>query len=593
MAKIHILPDNLANRIAAGEVVERPASVVKELVENALDAGALRIEVRLRDGGRQLVQVVDDGAGMTAEDLVLSVHRFATSKISEAEDLEAITTLGFRGEALPSIGAVARLKIVTRPAEQESGTALLMEGGEIIALEETGCAPGTTVTVSDLFYNTPARRKFLATSATERGHCVDWVVRLALARPEVSFRILHNDAPILATRGSGELREVLAAALGSEVVRELLPVSLDFGNLRLRGYVSSPRLLRPTRAQQFFYVNGRYVRSRSLGAALTNAYGMLLPAGKQPVCVLRLDLDPSQVDPNVHPTKIEVRFKRPGEIYALAERAVAEALAAAGYRSLDRQVPRPPGRPADLLPAGRLPGPDLDRRGQVQRLRVNPFFDEVDERDVGLEVHAAKPLCERVAKAEPQPFGTGEVTLLGQVWGRYLAAVSAEGLLLIDQHRAAERILFERLQAQPEGVAAQLLALPQSLELSGPECAALAENREALAKLGYQLEEFGGSSLLVRAVPAATYRDPLAALRDLAADLAESGLSGEWNLARQELLARVACHAAVTAGQRLTSAEAQALLEGLLATEAPAVCPHGDPVVVHFPLHQIDRRFKR
>jgi len=229
----------------------------------------------------------------------------------------------------------------------------------------------------------------------------------------------------------------------------------------------------------------------------------------------------------------------------------------------------------------------------VQQLRVNPFFDEVDERDVGLEVHAARPLSETVGKTEPKPFGTGEVTLLGQVWGRYLAAVSAEGLLLIDQHRAAERVLFEKLQEQSEGVTAQLLALPQSLELPGPEYAALAENREALAGLGYQLEEFGGNTLLVRAVPAAAYRDPLAALRDLAADLAESGLPGDWNLARQELLARVACHAAITAGQRLTGVEAQALLENLLATQAPAVCPHGDPVVVHIPLHQIDRRFKR
>ncbi len=606
MSTIHILPDNLANRIAAGEVVERPASAVKELVENAIDAGARRIEVRLREGGRQLIQVVDDGCGMSAEDLVLAVHRFATSKISQAGDLEAITTLGFRGEALPSIGAVARLKIVSRPAGQQAGTAILVEGGEIVALEEVGCAPGTVVTVSDLFYNTPARRKFLATTATERGHCVDWLVRLALAYPHLSFRLLHNDAQVLATGGTGEMREVLAAALGSDAARELLPVDLQVGALRLSGVISSPRLLRATRAHQFFYVNGRYVRSRSLGAALTSAYGMLLPAGRQPLCALRLELDAREVDPNVHPTKIEVRFRRPGEIYALTERAVAEALAAAGYRSLDRRYPPTgeAGRGPGLLPAGRLGLPDLDRRGQIERLRVNPFFDEVDDRDVGVEVHGETgdlaplffPRQERRSGAEEPELDqlSGEVTLLGQLWNRYLLAATGDRLLLIDQHRAAERVLFERLQSEQRRVPSQLLTIPQSLELSGKECAALLECRETLEALGYQLEEFGGSSLLVRAVPAGTvYREPLALLRDLAADLAETGLPGELGHAQREIRARVACHGAITAGQRLRQEEMEGLLRALLVTQAPAVCPHGDPIIVDFASAQVDRRFNR
>lgn len=601
MPAIRILPDNLANRIAAGEVVERPASAVKELVENAHDAGARRVEVRLREGGRELIQVVDDGCGMTAEDLVLAVHRFATSKISEAEDLDAIATLGFRGEALPSIGAVARLKIVTRPAGQEAGTAILVEGGEITALEEVGCAPGTTVTISDLFYNTPARRKFLATTATERGHCADWIVRLALAYPHVSFRLLHNDAQVLATGGTGDLREVLAAAFGSDTARELLPVDLQVGELRISGFVSTPRLLRATRAHQFLYVNGRYVRSRALGAALTNAYGMLLPSGRQPLCALRLELDPREVDPNVHPTKIEVRFRRPGEVFSLTERAVAEALAAAGYRSLDRRPNAPEARrSSDLLPAGRLELPDFDRRGQIERLRINPFFDEVDERDVGVEVHSEPSLAG--PGALPATRGTGflpstgsaEIALLGQLWNRYLVVASADRLLLVDQHRAAERVIFERLQQEEARPASQLLAIPQSLELSGPESAALLQHREALARLGYQLEDFGGSSLLVQAVPAGlTYREPLAMLRDLAADLAETTLPRELASARQELLARVACHAAVTAGRRLSQGEMEDLLRELLATPAPAVCPHGDPIIVEFPAAQVDRRFHR
>jgi DNA mismatch repair protein MutL len=593
VSRIHILPDNLANLIAAGEVVERPASALKELVENSIDAGARRIEVRLREGGKELLQVTDDGCGMTAEDLVLAVHRFATSKINEAEDLESIETLGFRGEALPSIGAVSRLKIVTRPADAPAGTVITVDGGEITALEEIGSAPGTTVAMADLFYNTPARRKFLATTATERGHCQEWVTRLALAYPEVSLRLLHNDAQLLATSGSGDLGEAIAACLGSDLARELVAVDLEVGGLRVQGYVSSPRVLRANRAQQFFYVNRRYVRSRSLAAALAHAYGMLLPAGRQPLCVLHVTIEADQVDPNVHPTKIEVRFKRPGESFSLMERAVSEALAREGYRSLDQRYNSAGAAPGGLLPAGRIEPPDFDRRGEIQRLRVNPFFAEVDERDVGLELYGEEPegAPRETPATAPVP---GHLQLLGQLWNRYLVAHSAERLVLVDQHRAAERVLFDRLLQQAERGPAQLLALPQTLELTGPEFSGLTESREALEQLGYQLEEFGGSSFLVRAVPAAAaYRDPLMTLRELAADLAESELPAQWHLAREELLARVACHAAITAGERLTPAEMQNLLRDLLATQTPAVCPHGDPIIIDFPQNQVDRRFHR
>ncbi|NLO73802.1 MAG: DNA mismatch repair endonuclease MutL [candidate division WS1 bacterium] len=608
MPKIHVLPENLANRIAAGEVVERPASIVKELVENALDAEARRIEVRLQDGGRRLIQVTDDGQGMSAEDLVLAVQRFATSKLSDADSLHAIATLGFRGEALPSIGAVAHLKITSRPPEQETATSVLVEGGEITNLVETGAAPGTTVTVANLFYNTPARLKFLATSATERGHCVDWVVRLALAHPEVSFRVLHNEAEVLSTRGTGELSEVLAAAFGSNTVRELLPVHLEVPGFRLQGFTSTPRLLRATRAQQFFFVNRRYVRSRSLGHALTEAYGMLLPVGRQPLCVLSYDLSPLEVDPNVHPTKIEVRFQRPGEMHALTERAVTEALAAAGYRSLSQTghqfragsgvSSEPSGadsRPA-FLPAGKLKTPDFEHHGRIERLRVNPFFEEVDERDVGLEVHETPLVSDSVTEAQqrrPSEEGPayGEPTVHGQLWARYLIVGAEAHLLLVDQHRAAERVLFERLQATERQVASQLLAIPQPLELTGPEFAALQENQEPLTALGFLLEEFGGTSFLVRGVPAGIlHGNPLDTLRDLAADLAEHGAGHQET---QELLATISCHAAIKAGQHLSTVEMQTLVRDLLATQAPEVCPHGDPIILSFPATQLDRRFRR
>jgi DNA mismatch repair protein MutL len=563
-------------------------------VENALDAGASRIEVRLQDGGKRLIQVIDDGGGMVAEDLVLAVQRFATSKLTDAESLEAIATLGFRGEALPSIGAVAKLKITSRPPEQEAATAILVEGGEITALQEIGAAPGTTVTVANLFYNTPVRLKFLATSATERGHCVDWVTRLALAYPGVSFRVLHNEAALLDTRGTGDLREVLAAVFGADVARDLLPVELSIPGLRISGFTSTPRVLRATRAQQFLFVNRRYVRSRSLGHALTSAYGMLLPAGRQPLSVISYDLAPAEVDPNVHPTKIEVRFARPGEVYTLTEQAVAEALAGAGYRSLDQRHGRTGVRPvsvAPFLPAGRLEIPDLDRRGRVERLRVNPFFEDVDERDAGLEVHAA-PSGEPSAPVPIEAPEYRDLAVHGQLWNRYLIVGAREHLLLVDQHRAAERVLFERMQQQDRRAVTQLLALPQSLELSGPQFAALAENRESLAALGFQLEEFGGTSFLVRGVPAdMTFRDPLSMLQDLAADLAEH--AGAAPGQSPELLATVACHAAIKAGQSLTPPEMQSLVRDLLATQAPAICPHGDPILLSFTAAQLDRRFKR
>ena len=426
-------------------------------------------------------------------------------------------------------------------------------------------------------------------------------MRLALAHPEVSFRVQHNEAEILSTRGTGELSEVIGAVFGSDVARDVLPVNLEVPGVTLRGFISTPRLLRATRAQQFFFVNRRYVRSRSLGHALTEAYGMLLPGGRQPLCVLAYDLPPREVDPNVHPTKIEVRFQRPGEIHALTERAVAEALAEAGYRSLDQK--RGPGGTgvspvqqsrSPFLPAGRIEAPEFDRRGRIERLRVNPFFEQVDERDAGLEVYGQPAESDDRRDACPPSEGKvyGEVTVHGQLWGRYLVVGSAEQLLLVDQHRAAERVLFERLQRADRQAAAQLLAVPMTLEVTGPEYAALQENQAALAALGFVLEEFGGTSFLVRGVPAEmVYRDPLSALQDMAADLAERAGAAKHDA--QELLATVACHAAIKAGQRLTPPEMQRLVSDLLATQAPAICPHGDPIIIAFDAAQLDRRFKR
>lgn len=601
MPRIFVLPEELANRIAAGEVVERPASVVKELVENALDAGARRIEVDLQSGGMKLIRVRDDGCGMSAEDARLAVQRFATSKIRRAEDLDAILTMGFRGEALPSIAAVSHLRLLTREPDSAEGCEVTASGGSEPRVRPAGCPAGTTVEVRDLFFNTPARLKFLSTSGRERGHCADWVTRLALARPDVAFKLTHDGETLFSSSGAGDLRSVLAAVYGSQAAREFLEVELEAEGLRVWGLVSGPRLLRATREHQLFFVNRRFVRSRQMGHALNEAYGLLLPAGRNPLCVLHVELAPERVDPNVHPTKIEVRFRHGAQVHEAVQRATAEALSAAGFRSLTqgaRHVTRPedpwPGRSS--LPAGRFTPPDPDTTRRIQRLRINPFEDRVDERDEGLDLYA-RPLVnlprpsETPGDALPLDLAAEKVKVLGQVADRYLVATVLGGLLLIDQHRAAERVLLERLA--PERISRQLLVVPETLELTPGEAAAAHENLELLAELGFELEDFGGHSLLARSVPAAAADlQPMEILRAVIADLAEFDAPTTVDRRRERARASLACHAATKKGQRMDLREMQRLVDELLQCQSPAVCPHGDPIIVHLSLERLQREFR-
>ncbi len=596
MTQVRILPENLANRIAAGEVVERPASVVKELLENSIDAEASRIETVLADGGKKLIEVRDDGAGMSQEDVVLAVQRFATSKIAQDSDLDAIATLGFRGEALPSIGAVCQMKITTRRHDDVEGTALLVEGGEVSDLRAVGCPPGTTVQVANLFYNTPARRKFLATTATERGHCMDWVSRLALAHPEIAFQVTHNEAILLSTPGSGDLESVVAAVYGSNTTRQLVAVNLESDGLRSHGYISTPQVTRATRRHQLFFVNHRFVRSRMLSHALTEAYGMLLPQQKQPVAVIMIEMDPGRVDPNVHPTKIEVRFSNPGEMHNLVQQAVENALAEAGLRPLPSTDAQP--RKGAGLPAGRLAPVDFQQSSRVKRLRVNPFFDQIDEREDGLDIHAAP-----AAVAGPAPAKTTteeidterrQLNILGQIGATYLIVEYGDDLLLVDQHRAAERVIFDRLVAQPRRLTRQLLAMPVTLELGPEQAAAIEDHCELLAEMGFEVEPFGGSSYILRSVPAQlTESSPGAVVEAILADLAAWQSSTKMVSLREEVLASISCHAAVKAGQRLSDEEMHKLVGELLESETPAICPHGDPVIVSMPADEINRKFHR
>ncbi|MEA3400564.1 MAG: DNA mismatch repair endonuclease MutL [Armatimonadota bacterium] len=591
MGSIRVLSEQMANRIAAGEVVERPASVVKELAENALDAGASRLEVELQEGGKRLIRVTDDGCGMDAEDAALAVQRFATSKIRDPEDLERIDTMGFRGEALPSIASVSQMRITTRPPDAEEGTMLTVEGGEITDARTAGCPPGTTVEVANLFYNTPARRKFLRTTATERGHCTDWVSWLALARPDVAVKVVHDGTVLLTSPGRDDLRATVAEIYGSNVARQMVPVEIDTGAIRITGLVSRPDLTRTSRKHQVFIVNRRYVRSPALGHALSEAYGILLPSGKQPMCVLRLEVPPQLVDPNVHPTKIEVRFRNRAEVHNLAQQAVEEALQQAGLRP---QSVRPRQAPADR--AGRWEGPDAAAQMRARRLRVNPFAEQVDERDAGVEVHGDEPAGEAVFRPakdrEPELAPADRLEPLGQVAATYIACRAGEDLLLVDQHRAAERVIADRLSGERGEVRRQMLVLPLTLELTDAERAVIEEHRQALRELGFQVEPFGGGDYIVRSVPASLADSAVEeVLQGIVEELAEGGSAGEQ--ARELLIATIACHAAVKAGQALTDREVHELIEALNASPTPAVCPHGDPIIVSVSRQEIDRRFRR
>ena len=601
MPTIRVLPENLANRIAAGEVVERPASVVKELVENAIDAGASRIEVELREGGRRLIRVVDDGCGMAAEDLLMAVQRFATSKIAEADDLDRILTMGFRGEALPSIGAVAQLRLTSRPHDASEGATLTVEGGRVDGPSAAGCPPGTTIEVSNIFYNTPARLKFLATTATERGHCLEWVQHLALARPDIAFKVVHDGQTLFTAAGHGDLLSVLAGIYGSGAAREFLPVEATTESLRLRGYISGPKLTRATRTHQFFFVNHRFVRSRQLSHALGEAYGLLLPGGKNPLCAVHFQLAPEEVDPNVHPTKIEIRFRNQARVHQAFGAACAEALAAAGLRSLTPGVGvvSPPFREGAGGGTPFTADPEQRQRLRAQRLRINPFADAIDQRDDGLEVftppepeESKPPGTQQRLMDEPLPLLQPEV--LGQMDNKYLVARLGRDLLLVDQHRAAERVLLHALEHAEGAVARQLLAVPLTLDLSAQEAAAVETHAEELLALGFELEPFGPSAVLLRSVPAALTGQPYeVAVRDLIEDLANWQTPASIEKRRQQLLAMVACHTAIKKGTSLSPDEMRNLVRDLLQTNAPAVCPHGDPIIVSMTGEQLDRRFRR
>jgi len=572
---IVILDESIASKIAAGEVIERPASVVKELVENALDAGASRVEVEAREAGRKLIRVTDDGRGMTREDAVLSLQRYATSKITTAQDLFAINTFGFRGEALPSIAAVSHLTMVTRAAGEESGTRLVAAGGEVLELEEVGAPVGTQVSVSRLFYNTPARLKFLRRDAAEAGHITETVTRFLFSHPEVGVRLRTEGRDVLLHGGSQDLRSAVAAAWGAETAGAMVAVDLSGSGGAVRGLVSSSSLHRASRSRQFFFVNRRRVRNRMLTHALEEAYRGVLQERRFPVGVLLVWVEPAAVDVNVHPTKAEVRLSREREVHQLVVRAVREALAGEGA------VPK---MGLSHMEASGPAATDTGR-GTAQQ----------QELSAGWAGTLAAPGV--LSPAFQQATGQAlELRPLAQLRQTYVLAESRQGLLVVDQHRAQERVLYERfVQARTaRRGGGQALLTPVSVQMSAREAAAFGEHMDDLAALGFDLEPFGRDAYLVRAVPAELKgADAATLVRDLAEELSGEADEKSVERKRERLLIALSCRSAVKAGDALSYEEMAELLRALAATARPYTCPHGWPIVMTLSNLEIDRKFHR
>lgn len=617
---IRVLPPDVAAKIAAGEVVERPASVVKELAENAIDAGAKTVRVEIQAGGKRLIRVLDDGAGIPAEEVPLAFARHATSKLTSVDDLSHVLTLGFRGEALASIAAVSQLTMVSRPAAQAAATRIRLEGGEQVSLGAAGSPGGTIITVENLFYNVPARLKFLKADATEAAHIHRVISHYALAYPHIRFALTSDNRQVFQTNGNGELFDALIAVFDLETARQmiqvesqeiegqggrgagatlespLLPHSPAPLLVSVQGYAGAPALHRGGRDQIIFFVNRRWIQDRSLNQAVVQAYHTFLPVGRYPVAVLNIELDPAEVDVNVHPTKAEVKFRDPRLIFKAVQRGVREAVVAA--------APVPSyGTP--LTPEYSFTGGFGGHAGDAAPWRT--AFGGVDRPgfgQFGFETQRTLPLSPPAGEAGERqsladvPLSTLKMPLmrvLGQVQQMYIVAEGPDGLYLIDQHAAHERILYEKLAAQKAqaGAVQQQLLEPVMVELLPGHAALLEAELPALQEVGFDLEPFGGATFRIRAVPQILGQaNPAQALVDILAEMAD----GTIPLARevhQKIAITVCKRASIKGGQVLSFEEMRELVRQLEATTSPRTCPHGRPTMIHLSAAQLAREFGR
>ena len=577
--KIQILSDEMASRIAAGEVVERPASVVKELIENSLDAGATEIFLWIEKSGTSVIRVTDNGAGMGAEDLDLAVERHATSKLKENDDLFCISTLGFRGEALPSIGSVSKLEIVSRIPAASSGYRIAVDGGKKREIRPVAATVGTTVEIREIFFNTPARRKFLKSPATELSHICDAVNRMALAYPEVHFRLQHDGRTVADYVSVADPKDRLSQVLGREVAKGLSAFNRDPGALAVRGFLSSAPTSYPNARYLYTFVNRRYVRDKVLTHALLFGYDTLLMKGQYPAAVLFLDLPFEEVDVNVHPAKFEVRFRRQSDVHEAVSRAISQAL------KIEAKTPAASGfapwpMPFDTVRESALP---------------YAFSGAGAQNDSAPARHPLFSMPGRTGVEESEGFFSS-MRVLGQILGCYLVCASAQGLALIDQHAAHERIAFEKLRRQLDKgqVETQSLLIPQSVELSAGEMMLVEQKRELMAGFGFTLEPFGPGAYAITSAPALLPEgDYSQVVRRMVAELAEVDTSAKLRQHLEDRLATIACHSVIRANRALETDEMRALLRDLDQIPFATQCPHGRPVLIEFRREELERLFKR
>lgn len=657
MSTIHVLDDNTINKIAAGEVVERPASVIKELVENAMDAGATRIEVEIMAGGTSFMRVTDNGRGMSAEDARLAILRHATSKIQAVSDLNTIGTLGFRGEALPTIASVSRFSLLTRQEGEDFGTRVDICGGQEPDIREAGCNLGTTIKVEDLFFNTPARKKFLKTTHTEGGKINDFIVKLALSRPDIAFQFINNNKVSVVTPGNGNLFDAIRAIYGAKAADSLLALSLDGEEIHISGYITKPSMLKSSRAWQTYIVNSRIIQNRAIAKAIDNAYKSLIPKSGFPLAVVNIEVPQRTIDVNVHPQKSELKFEDESRVFKAVYKAVLDAIRPAADRALGEVaavVERPEHHytmePMRFVPATEplSPVPSWPRAGKAAaggsfshasaaagqafedsvRLQQTPqtIYEAVHGKArPAMEFHEAQaalqqerrqeaalqpvsPACESKQGAQAAKSLTaqdpcresgvllendGNIIPIGQVDLTYIIAQDAKGLYIIDQHAAHERILFDKFSSMAEGIPSQQLLVHQILSFDAGEAALVEANQDLFASLGFHLEPSGEREFRLTEVPADV---PVSEAEDIVREILTDLHDMHRTTAkeiRQACLATTACRAAIKAGEELSLRQMQIILDELAHTPFPYTCPHGRPTILKFSNDELAKMFKR
>lgn len=593
--KVRRLDEITVQKIAAGEVIERPASVVKELVENSIDASPTRIEIEIKNGGRQLIRVTDDGFGMDREDAVLAIERHTTSKINTADDLLGIKTLGFRGEALATIAAVSQFELTTKVKEQDFGTQIEVKGGLIQKVKDVGAPNGTTVKVQDLFFNTPARLKYLKTIPTETTFISEIISRLALSYPEISFRLQHHEYELLFTPGKGDLYETIIAVFGAETAKDMIPVSYQENSFKINGYIGKPSIAKNNRGNEIFFVNHRYFHSRTLSAAVEKAYHTLLPIARYPFVLLFLEIDPQSIDVNVHPTKMEVRFSNDSDLFKAFYHSIRKTLT-------DNSLISEWIAPEEDLFALKYQSSNIGQtQSVVANLAIN--YQEMASKSSKEEVVAVReepndeyqPIATTVLKSM-EPAVTQDFYVFPKaVLNTYIIAQDEKGLLFIDQHAAHERILFERyMNRTKEFLGSQTLLIPETVNLNYAQFKAVSDRLPLFADLGFEIETFGGQTIILRSVPLTLLN---LNYQQIIVDLIDQFINFETFKDPAEIkeafITTMACRTAIKAGDNLNHLEMEALVKDLFKCENSYTCPHGRPTVFRISHEELAKKFLR